>query len=137
MKRIMIVDDSSTSRMFVKRCLQAVLTEYDEIEYGEAEKFFLKSLEINEEKDYFEGIAENYLYYGNLNREFEKDEQARECYEKAIQAYQKLELNDKVKEVCLSLEKLGLRSDSEILKSVQDIEQKMEMKNYGSCTQYS
>lgn len=37
MKRIMIVDDSSTSRMFVKRCLQAVLTEYDEIEYGEAE----------------------------------------------------------------------------------------------------
>ena len=106
-------------------------------EYEEAEKFFLKSIKINEEKDYFEGIAENYLYYGNLNREFEKDEQARECYEKAIKAYQKLELNDKVKEVCLSLEKLGLRSDSEIFKSVQNIEQKMEIKNYGSCTQYS
>jgi len=37
MKRIMIVDDSSTSRMFVKRCLQAVLAEYDETEYREAE----------------------------------------------------------------------------------------------------
>jgi len=37
MKNIMIVDDSSTSRMFVKRCLQAVLVGQDETEYREAE----------------------------------------------------------------------------------------------------
>jgi len=37
MKKIMIVDDSSTSRMFVKRCLQTVLADQGEIEYMEAE----------------------------------------------------------------------------------------------------
>ncbi|MFH2129492.1 MAG: response regulator [bacterium] len=36
MKKIMIVDDSSTSRMFVKRCLQTVLSGQDEMEYLEA-----------------------------------------------------------------------------------------------------
>ncbi|MBU2644212.1 response regulator [bacterium] len=36
MKKIMIVDDSSTSRMFVKRCLQTVLSGQDETEYLEA-----------------------------------------------------------------------------------------------------
>jgi two-component system, chemotaxis family, chemotaxis protein CheY len=37
MKKIMIVDDSSTSRMFVKRCMQTVLADQGEIEYMEAE----------------------------------------------------------------------------------------------------
>jgi len=36
MKRIMIVDDSATSRMFIKRCLQMVLTEQNETEFMEA-----------------------------------------------------------------------------------------------------
>ncbi len=37
MKKIMIVDDSATSRMFVKRCLQTLLIDQDETEYREAE----------------------------------------------------------------------------------------------------
>ncbi len=37
MKRIMVVDDSSTSRMFIKRCLQMVLSDQEETEYREAE----------------------------------------------------------------------------------------------------
>ena len=36
MKKIMVVDDSSTSRMFVKRCLQTVLTDQGDVEYMEA-----------------------------------------------------------------------------------------------------
>ncbi|MCP4753428.1 MAG: response regulator [Proteobacteria bacterium] len=36
MKRIMIVDDSATSRMFIKRCLEVVLAEQDETEFMEA-----------------------------------------------------------------------------------------------------
>lgn len=36
MKKIMVVDDSSTSRMFVKRCLQTVLADKGDIEYMEA-----------------------------------------------------------------------------------------------------
>lgn len=37
MKQIMIVDDSATSRMFIKRCLQVVLTEQEEASFMEAE----------------------------------------------------------------------------------------------------
>ena len=37
MKKVMVVDDSSTSRMFVKRCLQTVLADQGEVEYREAE----------------------------------------------------------------------------------------------------
>ncbi len=37
MKKIMIVDDSATSRMFVKRCLQTLLGDQEETEYREAE----------------------------------------------------------------------------------------------------
>lgn len=36
MKKIMVVDDSSTSRMFVKKCLQTVMADQDEIECMEA-----------------------------------------------------------------------------------------------------
>ena len=36
MKHIMIVDDSATSRMFVKRCLEIVFNEKNESEYSEA-----------------------------------------------------------------------------------------------------
>ena len=36
MKHIMIVDDSATSRMFVKRCLEVVFTGQPELEYSEA-----------------------------------------------------------------------------------------------------
>jgi len=36
MKKIMIVDDSATSRMFVRRCLQTILADRGEMEYMEA-----------------------------------------------------------------------------------------------------
>lgn len=36
MKQIMIVDDSATSRMFIRRCLQMVLADREEAEYAEA-----------------------------------------------------------------------------------------------------
>jgi two-component system, chemotaxis family, chemotaxis protein CheY len=36
MKHIMIVDDSATSRMFVRRCLEIVFTGQNESEYSEA-----------------------------------------------------------------------------------------------------
>lgn len=32
----MVVDDSATSRMFVKRCLEVVLTDQDEVKFAEA-----------------------------------------------------------------------------------------------------
>ncbi len=36
MKQIMIVDDSATSRMFIKRCLEVVFADQDEITFFEA-----------------------------------------------------------------------------------------------------
>lgn len=36
MKEIMIVDDSSTSRMFIKRCVEVILTDKDEVTCYEA-----------------------------------------------------------------------------------------------------
>ena len=36
MKKIMIVDDSSTSRMFIKRCMEVVMTDQGELEFFEA-----------------------------------------------------------------------------------------------------
>ena len=106
-------------------------------DFTKAEKYFIESLQINEKQNYFDGIADNYIYYGNLHRDLGRIDKARECYEKAIQAYQKLELNEKATEVKNSIEALSNSSDSEISNKAADIEQKMEVKNYGSCTQYS
>jgi two-component system chemotaxis response regulator CheY len=36
MKKIMIVDDSSTSRMFIKRCMEVVMTDQGELTFLEA-----------------------------------------------------------------------------------------------------
>ncbi len=36
MKEIMIVDDSATSRMFIKRCVEVILTDQDEVTCYEA-----------------------------------------------------------------------------------------------------
>ena len=36
MKQIMIVDDSATSRMFIKRCIEVVLTDQGELTFFEA-----------------------------------------------------------------------------------------------------
>ncbi len=36
MRQIMVVDDSATSRMFIKRCLEMVLTDREEITFNEA-----------------------------------------------------------------------------------------------------
>lgn len=36
MKQIMIVDDSSTSRMFIKRCMEVVMTDQGELSFFEA-----------------------------------------------------------------------------------------------------
>ncbi len=36
MRQIMVVDDSATSRMFIKRCLEMVFTDEEEIAFNEA-----------------------------------------------------------------------------------------------------
>jgi tetratricopeptide (TPR) repeat protein len=78
---------------------------------------FKESLKINEEKKYYDGIADNYLAYGNLNRDFGNIDQAKECYENALEVYKKLELNDKVHELSVSIEQLNLDTKPEIFES--------------------
>ena len=77
------------------------------------------------------------LSYGNLNRNFGKKEQARTCYEKAIEAYQKLELGDKVREINNLIEDMDQKTDSQIFAGIQNVEHKRELKNHVSYTQYS
>lgn len=105
--------------------------------YREAEKYFKESLKINQKQEYYDGIAEDYLSYGNLNRDFGKKDQARTCYEKAIEAYQKLELGDKIAEINNFIEDMDQKTDSQIIAGIQNVEQKMELKNHVSYTQYS
>ena len=49
--------------------------------------------------EYQEGLAETYASYGNLCSEQSKIERAKNCYEKALEAYQKLGLQSKVNEL--------------------------------------
>jgi len=64
-----------------------------------SEKFFVASIGINEGLEYQEGLAETYTSYGNLCSEKSKIERAKNCYEKALEAYQKLGLQSKVDEL--------------------------------------
>ena len=103
-------------------------------EFIRSEKYFKESIKINEQKKYYEGIADNYVCYGNLNRDFGKTEQAKVCYEKAIHAYKKMDLADKVREVSDQIQKLVVTKESEINRSIEKFELEVDMENYDFST---
>jgi len=64
-----------------------------------SEKFFEASIGLNEGLEYQEGLAETYTSYGNLCSKQSKIKRAKNCYEKALEAYQELGLQSKVDEL--------------------------------------
>ncbi|MBN1406331.1 MAG: tetratricopeptide repeat protein [Calditrichaceae bacterium] len=85
-----------------------------ENDFERAEKFLSESIKINKEKDYKEGLAETYVTYAKLYLKNGLIDLAKENYMRAVNIYQAINIDVKVKEIqslmdqLLSLETSGI-----------------------------
>jgi serine/threonine protein kinase/uncharacterized protein HemY len=75
--------------------------------FSEAELYLKESIRINEQKEYVEGLAETYVTYGNICRQEGYVDRAKDHYEKAVNAFEKLNLNTKANSVLKLIKELA------------------------------
>lgn len=84
------------------------LIKVEQGDFTSAEKLFMESIRINQKMEYWEGLAETYICYGDLCKIQELHKQAKDNYQKAIDIFTKLCLSNKIDEVKKKLESIDL-----------------------------
>lgn len=102
-----------------------------ENDFERAEKFLSESIKINKEKDYKEGLAETYVTYAKLYLDNGLIDRAKESYMKAINIYQNMNIDVKVKEIQSLMEDLHLLATSGMMHS------KVLTQKYGKTVRHS
>ena len=102
-----------------------------ENDFARAEKFLSESIKINKEKDYKEGLAETYVTYAKLHLDNGLIDRAKENYMKAINIYQMMNIDVKVKEIQSLMDELHLLATSGMMHS------KVLTQKYGKTVRHS
>ncbi|MEJ2053692.1 MAG: tetratricopeptide repeat protein, partial [Calditrichaceae bacterium] len=105
---------------------------YDhEGDFEKADRFLTESIKINKEKDYREGLAETYTTYARFCFDNGLVDQAKENYMKAVNIYQGMNIDVKVKEIQSMMDELDALTRSGSTHS------KMLMQKYGKTVRHS
>ena len=73
---------------------------------AEAELFLNQSININSQKEYYEGLADANVTLGELRERQEDADGARSCYEQAVEFFEKVNLGARAKTVSKFMAKL-------------------------------
>ena len=103
----------------------------DEGDFERAEKFLAESIKINKEKAYKEGLAETFVSYAKLFLENGLIDQAKENYMKAVNIYQNMNINVKVKQIQSLMDELNELANSGMTHS------KVLLQKYGKTIRHS
>ena len=102
-----------------------------ENDFERGDKFLSESIKINKEKDYKEGLAETYVTYAKLHLDNGLIDRAKENYMKAINIYQMMNIDVKVKEIQSLMDELHLLATSGMMHS------KVLTQKYGKTVRHS
>ena len=109
----------SVNRDKIRKLFEGTVKKKD---YKKSEKYFQKSIGINRQKDFYEGLADNYLSIGHLSRETNKTDEAKQYYLKAITAFEKLGLHSKIDQLNTWINELEDNNSHSEIETVEKIE---------------